>query len=983
MFIFLTRECLFDIGKIKEKAPMKKLVLLLMVIVIFQLIYADGTPAAGNGTETDPYQIATLDNLLWLSTTENIWGCTYYFLQTQDIDASDTYNWNEGSGFSPIGLNDSNPFNGIYNGDNHFIDGLYILRNNDDNIGLFGYTLEAIIEALGVININVTGYCNVGGLVGENRESTIIASYTAGSVTGVHMVGGLVGWSYLNSSISDSYTIGSVTGGNIVGGLVGHNRENSSISSSYAAGSVNGSNEIGGLVGINWDSPISDSYSTCNVTGNHYAGGLVGENESNSTLSKSYAKGNVTGNYAVGGLVGENDTSQISNCIWNIETCGQMLGVGNEESGTITNLLGKTTAEMQMISTYTDIGWDFAGENINGTEDIWDINNIFNFNYPYISDLEWSLYDNLSANFNTIPTSGPVPLTVNFMDHSVSQSSTIVSWEWDFQNDGVIDSYEQNPVWEYTEQGYYSVRLTVSDDITRETSTEVKEDYITVYCETIQPQGSGTETDPYLVENINNLLWISTNESCWSSNFLQTEDIDASDTRNWNEGAGFSPIANEYQLFQGTYIGGNHIINELYINRPGSDFIGLFGNISGAVVENLGVTNINVTGNNEVGGLVGWSSGSTISECYASGRITGYGTTGGLIGGGVESTLLTCYAFGNVTGNGRTGGLMGSASYSTIYRCYFSRNVSGDDVGGLVGHTYYTTISKSYASIHANGDINVGGLVGSNSGSIISESYATGIVNGNLRIGGLVGINAGSTISDCYATCTCSGNNYIGGLVGDNINGSTINDCYTTGTETGNNYIGGFVGRNWESQIDNCIWNIDISGIIIGVGDEIGGTITNLLGKTTAEMQMMSTYTDIGWDFVGESVNGFQDIWDINDEINDGFPFICDIENPVDNDEDEIIIENEKLKIENYPNPFNPETQLVFNLPEAGQVRLAVYNLKGQLVKVLADEILPAGDNRIVWDGRNERGRLVSSGVYLVRLNSCNEIVSKKIMLIK
>lgn len=953
-----------------------------MVIVISQLIYADGTPAAGNGTETDPYQIATLDNLLWLSTTENVWDGNY-FLQTQDIDAGDTYNWNEGSGFSPIGLSESNPFNGIYNGDSHFIDGLYINRNDSNYIGLFGYTQEATIEALGVININVTGNLKVGGLVGENHESTISASYTTGSVTGVHKVGGLVGWNYLNSSISDSYTIVSVTGGNLAGGLVGHNRENSSISRSYAAGNVSGNYDIGGLVGLNWDSSISDSYSTCDVTGDHYIGGLVGENASNSTLSQSYAKGNVTGNYDVGGLVGENDTSQISNCIWNIETSGQMLGIGNDESGTITNLLGITTAEMQIMSTYTDIGWDFAGENINGTEDIWDINNIFNFNYPYISDLEYSLYDNLLANFNTIPTSGPTPLTVNFRDRSVSQSSTIVSWEWDFQNDGVIDSYEQNPVWEYTEQGYYSVKLTVSDDITRETSTEVKEDYIMVYCETIQPQGSGTETDPYLVENINNLLWISTNESCWSSNFLQTEDIDASDTRNWNEGAGFSPIANEYQLFQGTYIGDNHIINELYINRPGSDFIGLFGNISGAVIENLGVTNINVTGNNEVGGLVGWNTGSTISECYASGRITGYGTTGGLIGGGVESILLTCYAFGNVTGNERAGGLMGSASYSTIYRCNFSRNVSGDDVGGLVGHTYYTTISKSYASIHANGDINVGGLVGSNSGSTISESYASGIVNGNLRVGGLVGINAGSSISDCYATCTCSGNNYIGGLVGDNINGSTIDDCYSTGTETGNNYLGGFVGRNWDGQIENCIWNIDISGIITGAGDEIGGTITNLLDKTTAEMQIISTYTDIGWDFVGENINGTADIWDLNYEINDGFPFIYDIEFSVNNDEDEIIIENEKWKMENYPNPFNPETQIIFYLPETGKVRLSVYNLKGQLVKILADDVLSVGENRFIWDGRNENGRKVSSGVYLVRMQSKTESVHKKIMLMK
>ncbi|MDP8210115.1 MAG: T9SS type A sorting domain-containing protein [Candidatus Stygibacter australis] len=100
-------------------------------------------------------------------------------------------------------------------------------------------------------------------------------------------------------------------------------------------------------------------------------------------------------------------------------------------------------------------------------------------------------------------------------------------------------------------------------------------------------------------------------------------------------------------------------------------------------------------------------------------------------------------------------------------------------------------------------------------------------------------------------------------------------------------------------------------------------------------------------------------------------------------EEEEIIIENEKLKIENYPNPFNPETQITFNLPEAEYVNLSVYNLKGQLVKLLADEILPAGKNSLIWNGRNATGRKVSSGVYLVRFKSSNEIATKKIMLIK
>jgi predicted outer membrane repeat protein len=98
---------------------------------------------------------------------------------------------------------------------------------------------------------------------------------------------------------------------------------------------------------------------------------------------------------------------------------------------------------------------------------------------------------------------------------------------------------------------------------------------------------------------------------------------------------------------------------------------------------------------------------------------------------------------------------------------------------------------------------------------------------------------------------------------------------------------------------------------------------------------------------------------------------------------DEFKIKNVKCKMENYPNPFNPETQITFNLLEAEHVNLSVYNLKGQLVKKISDQILPAGDNRFIWDGRNENKRKVSSGVYLLRMQSSNEIVSKKVMLVK
>jgi len=86
---------------------------------------------------------------------------------------------------------------------------------------------------------------------------------------------------------------------------------------------------------------------------------------------------------------------------------------------------------------------------------------------------------NLSAEFTAHPLSGDVPLVVWFTDLSTAENTTVSSWEWDFDDDGTIDSTDQNPSWTYHETGTFTVSLTVSDgDIT---DTETKVDYITVF----------------------------------------------------------------------------------------------------------------------------------------------------------------------------------------------------------------------------------------------------------------------------------------------------------------------------------------------------------------------------------------------------------------------------------------------------------------------------------------------------------------------
>jgi flagellar hook assembly protein FlgD len=86
---------------------------------------------------------------------------------------------------------------------------------------------------------------------------------------------------------------------------------------------------------------------------------------------------------------------------------------------------------------------------------------------------------------------------------------------------------------------------------------------------------------------------------------------------------------------------------------------------------------------------------------------------------------------------------------------------------------------------------------------------------------------------------------------------------------------------------------------------------------------------------------------------------------------------------ENYPNPFNPSTKLQFGLPADGQASIAIYNTLGQEVRRLVDGFYAAGRYEVVWDGRDNSGRTVGTGVYLYRLVAGQTAVARKMLLVK
>jgi hypothetical protein len=329
--------------------------------------------AGGSGTAVDPYEIADWRHL------DNVRNyLNHHFIVINDLDSNSigytelaSATANEGKGWEPIGTA-IYPFTGNLNGQGHEICDLFINRPDESEVGLFGVIEEGgVVENVGVVNVNVTGYDNTGGLAGKN-SGTVSNSYSSGSVTGNANVGGLAGYNFFGT-VLDSRSTGSVTGQNNVGGLVGWNR--GPISNSYSTGSVSGDDNIGGLAGKN-SGTVSNSYSSGSVTGNDNVGGLVGRNEGSGTVSNSYSSGGVTGNTHVGGLVGRN-ASTVSNSFWDTQTSRQ----GSSDGG-----IGKTTAQMQDIATFTGAGWDISAvddADDRNTDYVWNI--VDSVTYPFLS----------------------------------------------------------------------------------------------------------------------------------------------------------------------------------------------------------------------------------------------------------------------------------------------------------------------------------------------------------------------------------------------------------------------------------------------------------------------------------------------------------------------------------------------------------------------------------------------------------------------
>ena len=339
-------------------------------------------------------------------------GCKGYEL-TRDLDfrSADSYsrgkvhtNWTEGSGWLPIvGVEfEDIAFRAIFEGNHYTIANLFMRHSGRTDAGVSGLfgTSTGVIRNVGLVDVDVVGGTNTGGLTGFNGGE-ISDSFVTGSVSGESAVGGLVGRN--SGTVTSSYSVSSVSGARNVGGLIGNNSQGK-VTDSYSVGSISGEGSVGGLAGSS-DGAITASYAAGEVSGLYYKiGGLVGDNRgvvsasyaavsvSGATASlglgglaggndgniiASYTTGSVSGDSRIGGFVGINGGSVVSG-YWNAETSGQSTGVGE---GSEAGIEGKTTVELQEPTDYGGIyaDWRIDLDNADGDhdettgrDDVWD-----------------------------------------------------------------------------------------------------------------------------------------------------------------------------------------------------------------------------------------------------------------------------------------------------------------------------------------------------------------------------------------------------------------------------------------------------------------------------------------------------------------------------------------------------------------------------------------------------------------------------------
>jgi filamentous hemagglutinin family protein len=645
----------------------------------------------------------------------------------------------------------------------------------NDAGGLVGTNTGSLISSYATgntgsfLNPSVSG-ANLGGLVGENNGGTLTLDYVTGNtnapdtaavgglvglntgaaavitegqarnstVTGYSQVGGLVG---SNTSTNSAGSIvgskfltgaGSVVGTIDVGGLVGSNTGLITQSSVATTGSVHGQDntaaagDIGGFVGSN-SGTITDSFALITVgeatgtTDAAFLGGFAGINLSGGVFTSVYATGAVSGFQFLGGLVGENDGA---------------LGIQSTASGNVTGT-GSNVGGLVGSNTGTIATQSFATGNVSGLNFVGGLIGINTSGTTFTIVYAKGTVTGTSHVGGLVGSNSSGTFTASSASGNVTGSGTAVGGLMGF-NGGLLtlDTASGNVTAPAASDvgglvgdnagSIHSGTAGSSSNASGNVSGGTAVGGLVGLNEAAGVVGDATSTVEALADYTQatgNVTGLTRVGGLIGDNAGSATQTTASGAVTGNSGSA-------------SFIGGLIGRNETTGTISTAFAIGTtYGN--GTAATNGADTDT------AIGGLVGGNLGS-ITLSYATGAVVGDGSTGGLVGldNAAGAVVQTSYSIGNVTGLAATGGLVGLNTAGNVMQSYSSSAVSGTtSVGGLVGLNS-DRVQQDYAIGTVAGTTDVGGLVGQNT-STVSQAYATGAVTGGTS-GGLIGLNSGS-----------------------------------------------------------------------------------------------------------------------------------------------------------------------------------------------------------------------------------------------
>lgn len=549
------------------------------------------------------------------------------------LNEHDAY-WNGGAGWVPIGnmgLSDYDSLSAEFDGNGNIIRNLHVngIQSGIYSAGLFSVVENSTIHNLGLSGdlTSVKGILYAGAIAGVSFSSVISEIQSSVNVEGELIAGGIVGGAG-SSDISNVASSGSVTATIYSAGIVGVIADNTYVNFALATGNVS-------------LKPLPPNMST-----DVASGGIVAETSGYYSINYSYWARDLTGQ---------------SNSMGS----GVSYGLLSNELVCPTHSNDTQCTNITLFNQWSEEHWEF-GTN----QSLPSLNLEFTVYKDSDDDGVIDKYDAFPTNFATsidhdldgIPDHWNVGCNTQCQTESGQELDAFLE---DTDNDGLtnnfdsddngdgfadVDSNSNGLIEIYTLQQLNAIRNRTSGEAL-EIQGEIKRSGcpITISGKTVNQACLGYEL-------MNDLNFDSNQDG-----ILSEEDS------YWNEGMGWEPIQS---AFVASFNGNGHKIKNLMINRPDLDKVGLFSELYGGEIKGLSLTgsSMNISGRNKVGSFAGYASNdSRIFESFSIGTISGQSEIGGLVGGAAGLTIKACFTLGDIQGAafvGRGHGLKVYASFT-------------------------------------------------------------------------------------------------------------------------------------------------------------------------------------------------------------------------------------------------------------------------------------------------------------------------------